>query len=141
MSQAPFAVRNVRFGTRLGTPYNLEDSLWTSLTDMHCKTPMGVTAENLSEKYGLTKEDSDVFSLRSQQNWAKANEAGLFKAEIAPVTLKIKGKEFVMTEDEHPKPKTTLEGLAKLATVFKKNGTVSAGSASVLKLSLCNLIY
>ncbi|XP_021964772.1 3-ketoacyl-CoA thiolase, mitochondrial [Folsomia candida] len=130
MSQAPFAVRGVRFGTRLGAPYNLEDCLWVSLTDQHCKTPMGVTAENLAEKYNLTRDDSDQFSLRSQQNWFKANEAGYFKAEIAPMKLKIKGKEVEMTEDEHPKPKTTLEGLAKLPTVFKKNGTVTAGSAS-----------
>lgn len=101
---------------------------------MHCKLPMGITAENLAEKYSLTREETDAFSLRSQQNWAKANEAGVFKAEIAPMKLKIKGKEVEMTEDEHPKPKTNLETLAKLATVFKKNGTVTAGSASVSKL-------
>jgi acetyl-CoA acyltransferase 2 len=130
MSQAPFAVRNMRFGTRLGAPYNMEDTLWTSLTDLHSKTPMGVTAENLAEKYSITRDDTDAFSLRSQQSWAKANEAGVFKAEIAPMTVKVKGKEVDFVEDEHPKPKTTLEGLGKLPTVFKKGGTVTAGSAS-----------
>ena len=91
---------------------------------------MGITAENLASQYKITRQETDAFSLRSQQTWAKANEAGVFKAEIAPITLKVKGKELEMTEDEHPKPKTTIEGLGKLGSVFKKEGTVTAGSAS-----------
>lgn len=108
----------------------LEDALWTSLTDQHCQTPMGVTAENLADKYKITRDEADQFAINSQQNWKKANDAGYFKEEMAPITLKIKGKEIVMDSDEHPKPQTTKEGLAKLPTVFKKGGTVTAGTAS-----------
>lgn len=130
MSQAPFNVRGVRFGTRLGVDYKLEDALWQSLTDSHCKTPMGVTAENLAEKYGITRAETDKFALSSQQKWAAANEAKRFDAEMAPIKIKVKREEVLMTTDEHPKPKTTLETLAKLPTVFKKNGTVTAATAS-----------
>jgi len=130
MSQVPFAVRNMRFGTKLGANYNMEDMLWTTLTDSYCNTPMGISAENLAEKYGITRLESDQFSLRSQQTWLAASKAGVFKSEIAPITVKVKGKEVEMAEDEHPKPATTLEILAKLPTVFKKNGTVTPGSAS-----------
>ncbi|ODM88435.1 3-ketoacyl-CoA thiolase, mitochondrial [Orchesella cincta] len=130
MSQAPFMARNIRFGTRLGADYKLEDSLWTSLTDFHCKTPMGVTAENLAEKYGITRDEAEAFGLASQQNWAAANQEGRFKAEISPVMLKIKGKEVQFDTDEHPRPQTTKESLAKLPSVFKKTGTVTAGTAS-----------
>nr|QBH73973.1 mitochondrial 3-ketoacyl-coa thiolase [Isotomurus palustris] len=130
MSQAPFLIRNTRFGTKLGANYNLEDSLWTSLTDQHCQTPMGVTAENLAASHKVTRLESDEFALRSQVNWAKANAAGKFKDEIVPVQVKVKGKVVDMDTDEHPKPKTTIEMLAKLPTVFKKDGTVTPGSAS-----------
>lgn len=130
MSQAPFIIRNTRFGTKLGANYNLEDSLWQSLTDQHIKTPMGVTAENLAAKYNITREEVDRFALQSQQRWAQANEKGYFKEEIAPISLKIKRQDVVMDADEHPKPKTTMETLGKLPTVFKKDGVVTAGSAS-----------
>merc|ERR1712002_482983 len=130
MSASPYAVRDIRFGTKLGMDPKLEDMMWTSLTDMLAKTPMGVTAENLAEKYGVTREESDAFTLRSQQTWAAAAQAGHFADEIGPVTLKSKKGPIEMTLDEHPKPKTTIEQLAKLPTVFKKNGVVTAGSAS-----------
>lgn len=130
MSACPYAVRDIRFGTKLGSDPKLEDMMWTSLTDQLAKTPMGVTAENLAEKYGVTREESDNFSLRSQQTWAAAAQAGVFADEITPVVLKSKKGEVQMTLDEHPKPKTTIEQLAKLPTVFKKNGVVTAGSAS-----------
>ncbi|XP_047470741.1 3-ketoacyl-CoA thiolase, mitochondrial-like [Penaeus chinensis] len=130
MSMAPYAVRNIRFGTRLGADLAMEDTLWASLTDAHCKTPMGVTAENLSAKYNITRQDADEFAFKSQMNWKNAQENGHFDAEIAPVTLKTKKGPADMTVDEHPKPQATLEGLAKLPSVFKKNGTVTAGSAS-----------
>jgi len=123
-------VRNMRFGTKFGANYNMEDMLWTTLTDSYCNTPMGISAENLAEKYGITRPESDAFSLRSQQNWTTAHSKGIFKSEIAPISIKIKGKEVEMTDDEHPKPNTTLEILAKLPTVFKKGGTVTPGSAS-----------
>jgi len=130
MSMAPYAVRNIRFGTKLGSDLSMEDTLWASLTDAHTKTPMGVTAENLAKEYAITREDADAFALRSQHNWAKANEAGHFAAEMAPVTLKSRKGVVEMAQDEHPKPQATAEGLAKLPPVFAKGGTVTAGTAS-----------
>lgn len=130
MSMAPYAVRNIRFGTRLGTDLSMEDTLWASLTDAHCKTPMGVTAENLAVKYEVTRQDADVFSLRSQMNWKNAQENGHFDAEIAPISVKTKKGPVDMTVDEHPKPQSTTESMAKLPAVFKKNGTVTAATAS-----------
>ena len=104
--------------------------MWASLTDMLSNTPMGVTAENLAEKYNLTKEEVDAFALRSQQTWAEADKKGIFKDEMAPIEVKVKREKVMMERDEHPKPKTTMEGLAKLPPVFKKGGVVTAGSAS-----------
>jgi len=130
MSQSPFVVRDVRFGTALGTALQFEDSLWIGLLDSYCNTPMGVTAENLAEKYKIPREEVDQFALRSQTLWKKAHDSNYFKEEIAPVTVKVKGKEQIVDVDEHPRPQTTLEGLAKLPTVFKKNGVVTAGSSS-----------
>ncbi len=130
MSACPYAVRGIRFGTRLGQDPAMEDMMWTSLTDRLSMTPMGVTAENLGAQYKLTREEVDEFALRSQQTWAKANEKGVFKDEIAPIEIKSKKGAVTMDTDEHPKPKTTIEGLAKLPSVFKKGGLVTAGSAS-----------
>jgi acetyl-CoA acyltransferase 2 len=130
MSLSPHAVRGIRFGVRLGQDVIMEDSLWAGLTDFQIKTPMGVTAENLAEKFGITREQCDAYAVRSQQRWKKAHDAGHFKDELAPVEVKTKkGVELVDT-DEHPKPATTIESLSKLPTVFKKNGTVNAGNAS-----------
>lgn len=130
MSACPYAVRDIRFGTRLGSDPKLEDMMWTSLTDQLSGTPMGVTAENLAAKFGVTREECDAFALRSQQTWGAAAAAGHFTDEIVPIMLKIKKKDVEMTLDEHPKPKTTLEQLAKLPPVFKKGGVVTAGGAS-----------
>ncbi|XP_068960466.1 3-ketoacyl-CoA thiolase, mitochondrial [Petaurus breviceps papuanus] len=130
MSQAPYCVRNIRFGTRLGTDIKLEDTLWTSLTDQHIKTPMAITAENLAEKHKISREACDKYALQSQQRWKAANDAGYFNNEMAPIEVKTrKGKETIQT-DEHPRPQTTMEQLAKLSPVFKKGGTVTAGNAS-----------
>jgi len=130
MSACPYAVRDIRFGTRLGAYPKLEDMMWASLTDLYTKTPMGVTAENLAVKYNLTREEVDAFAVRSQQTWGAAHEKGVFKDEIAPVQIKSKKGTIEMTADEHPKPKTTVESIAKLPTVFKKGGVVTAASAS-----------
>ncbi|XP_033646653.1 3-ketoacyl-CoA thiolase, mitochondrial-like [Asterias rubens] len=129
MSMAPYTVRGTRFGTKLGVDLKLEDSLWATLTDYHIKTPMGMTAEKLGAKYGLTREDCDKFSLLSQQRWKKANDEGRFKAEMAPIEIKTRKGVQVIDTDEHPR-ETTLESLAKLPPVFQKNGLVSAGNAS-----------
>ncbi|CAI5787816.1 3-ketoacyl-CoA thiolase, mitochondrial [Podarcis lilfordi] len=130
MSQSPYAVRNVRFGTKLGVDLKLEDTLWAGLTDLHIKTPMGVTAENLAAKYNITREDCDRYAVKTQQRWKAAQEAGHFKAEMAPIEVKTKKGKQSMERDEHPRPETTLEQLAKLPTVFKKDGTVTAANAS-----------
>lgn len=130
MTNAPYAVRNIRFGTKLGTDLKMEDTLWTSLTDAHTKTPMGVTAENLAKKYNISRADADAFALKSQKNWGKAHSEGVFSAEMAPITIRTRKGETVMDTDEHPKPNTTPEGLAKLPSVFAKDGTVTAGTAS-----------
>uniref|UniRef100_A0A915BIZ5 Uncharacterized protein n=1 Tax=Parascaris univalens TaxID=6257 RepID=A0A915BIZ5_PARUN len=129
MSMTPFSVRNVRFGTMLGGNYEFEDTLWRGLTDAHIKTPMGMTAENLGAKYNISREEADRYAVRSQTLWKKANESGIFKAEIAPLTIKTKKGDSVFEVDEHPRL-TTLENLAKLPPVFKKNGLVDAGNAS-----------
>ncbi|XP_046997471.1 3-ketoacyl-CoA thiolase, mitochondrial-like [Schistocerca americana] len=130
MSQAPYAVRNIRFGAPLGARIEFEDTLWVGLTDTYCNLSMALTAENLAEKYKIARQDVDKYSLRSQVQWKNANDKGYFKEELAPVTLTIKKKEVIVDVDEHPRPQTTAEGLAKLAPVFKKNGVVTAGSAS-----------
>ncbi|EDO37843.1 predicted protein [Nematostella vectensis] len=130
MSQAPYAVRNARFGTKLGLDLKMEDTLWQGLTDMLPGLPMGITAENLAEKYNITREECDQFALLSQQRWAAAHESGAFTAEIVPVPVKGKKGPEQFAVDEHPRPETTIEQLAKLPAVFKKNGTVSAGNAS-----------
>lgn len=130
MSQSPYAVRNIRFGTKLGLDLKLEDTLWAGLTDLHVKLPMGITAENLAEKYQITREDCDNYAYQTQQRWKAAHEAGYFTAEIAPIDVKAKKGKASMAQDEHPRPQTTVEQLAKLAPVFKKGGTVTAANAS-----------
>ncbi|AXI10209.1 acetyl-CoA C-acyltransferase [Oceanobacillus zhaokaii] len=95
--------------------------------------PMGITAENLAEKYEISREEQDEFSLRSQQRMAKAIEEGRFDAQIVPITVPVrKGEPIVFKTDEHPRPNTTIEGLSKLKPAFLKDGTVTAGSSSGL---------
>eukprot|EP00941_MAST-03F_sp_MAST-3F-sp1_P004528 g4528.t1 len=130
MSMAPFAARNVRFGTALGMDYKLEDTLWQTLTDMHTGCPMGITAENLAEKYDISREECDEYALRSQNAAEAASLNGSFAAEMAPVDIKTKKGPGVLEHDEHPRHGAKLEHLSKLPTVFKKGGTVTAGNAS-----------
>ncbi|TMW66278.1 hypothetical protein Poli38472_004043 [Pythium oligandrum] len=131
MSMAPLSVfgNKARFGVGLGAGINLQDTLWSALTDSYSNTPMGITAENLAEKYGITREQCDEFALRSQTLWAKANEAGHFDAELAPIEVKAGRKVEEFKADESPRI-TTLEKLATLKPVFKKDGVVTAGNAS-----------
>ncbi|KAH7700102.1 acetyl-Coenzyme A acyltransferase 2-like protein [Aphelenchoides avenae] len=129
MSQAPFAVRNTRFGVPLGAKIEFEDVLWQGLTDSHINTPMGITAENLGAKYNVTRKDADEFALSSQNRWRLANNAGYFKAEIEPIKVKGRKGEESFEVDEHPR-EVTIENLAKLPPVFKKEGLVTAGNAS-----------
>jgi len=131
MSQAPFALRNARFGTTFGKPPPLEDTLWSGLTDSFCNLPMALTAENLATKYGITQDEVDAFAVLSQQRAAAAQEAGRFAAEIVPVEIPAKKGEVIkFAKDEHPRPDTTIEKLKKLPKVFKKDGVLHAGAAS-----------
>jgi len=132
MSQAPHILRGGREGYAFGKAPALEDSLWSALTDSYCNAPMAITAENLATKYGVTREMSDDYALRSQKLWAAANETGAFKDEIAPVELPGKkgAPPVQFATDEHPRPQSTKEVLAKLSPVFKKDGVVTAGNAS-----------
>uniref|UniRef100_G1RLJ4 Acetyl-CoA acyltransferase 2 n=1 Tax=Nomascus leucogenys TaxID=61853 RepID=G1RLJ4_NOMLE len=130
MSQAPYCVRNVRFGTKLGSDIKLEDSLWVGLTDPHVQLPMAMTAENLAVKHKISREECDKYALQSQQRWKTANDAGYFNDEMAPIEVKTKKGKQTMQVDEHARPQTTLEQLQKLPPVFKKDGTVTAGNAS-----------
>ncbi|KAJ3656222.1 hypothetical protein Zmor_015316 [Zophobas morio] len=130
MSQGPHIARNLRFGVPLGQNVVLEDTLTSGSLDTYCKLSMALTAEKLGAQYNLTKDEVDEFALRSQQNWKAAQDAGRFKEELAPVTIKSKKGEVTVDVDEHPRPQSTLEGLKKLPTLFKENGLVTAGSAS-----------
>jgi acetyl-CoA acetyltransferase family protein len=130
MSQAPHVIRGARTGLPFGKAPPLEDTLWSALTDSFTGMPMAITAENLAEKYKITRAECDAYGLRSQETWAKAQAEGRFDAEIAPLELKSRKGPIAFTKDEHPRPETTMEGLAKLAPVFKKDGVVTAGNAS-----------
>lgn len=130
MSLAPYSVRGNRFGTKLGENLVLEDTLWTSLSDTYVKLPMAITAENLAEKFQITRQEADEFALISQQRWQKAHQNGHFKDEIAPITIKGKKGDELFEVDEHPRQNAKIEDLSKLPAVFKKGGTVTAGNAS-----------
>jgi acetyl-CoA acetyltransferase family protein len=130
MTQSPFQLRGAREGWAFGKAPPVEDSLWSALTDSYCNTPMAVTAENLAQKYDITRVQCDEYALASQQRWAAAHEAGRFKNEIAPIELPTKKGPVTFAVDEHARPQSTIEALAKLAPVFKKDGVVTAGNAS-----------
>jgi len=131
MSQAPYLQKNVRWGQKMGS-VELEDTLMTDgLTDVFGNYHMGITAENLVEKYGLSREEQDEFAAASQQKAVAAMENGRFADEIAPVSIpQRKGDPVVVDKDEYPRAGTTAESLGKLRPAFKKDGSVTAGNAS-----------
>ena len=129
MSQAPHVIRGLRGGLKLGQG-KLEDSLWEALVDTYCGCPMAITAENCAAKYGIPRDAQDAYALRSQQLADAAWKAGRFADEVVPVEIKTRKGVQVIDRDDHMRPETTLEGLAKLPTAFKKDGTVTAGNAS-----------
>lgn len=129
MSQAPHVIRGARWGIPLGKS-QMEDSLWSSLTDTFPGLPMGMTAENLAEQYKLTQAQVDEYSVLTQKRYAAAAEAGRFEAELAPVEIKTKKGVTTFAKDEHPRPDTTIEGFAKLPKAFKKDGVIHPGAAS-----------
>lgn len=129
MTQAPFVIRGARNGLKLGAGA-LEDFLFVGLTDSYCGLPMAVTAEKLAAQKGISRAEADTYALRSQQAADAAAKAGIFKEEIIPVEVKQGRKSIVVTEDDHRRPETTLETLAKLPPSFQKDGMVTAGNAS-----------
>lgn len=131
MSLAPYLIDRARWGYRMGdgkiADAMIKDGLWCAFNDVH----MGITAENISEKYGITREDQDRFSVASQEKAIAAIDAGRFRDEIVPVVIpQKKGDPVVFDTDEFPRRGTTLEALSKLPPAFKKGGTVTAGNAS-----------
>lgn len=128
MSQAPHVVRNARWGLPLGS-YQLDDMLWDTLVDSYCGLPMAITAENLAERYSVSRLEQDEFALRSHTLAIRATDTGRLAKEIVP--LAVEGtKPGIVQGDEIPRRDTSLEALAKLAPRFKKGGTVTAGNAS-----------
>ncbi|KAH6601731.1 hypothetical protein BASA61_001838 [Batrachochytrium salamandrivorans] len=142
MSQAPFALRDARTGARFGVDQKLEDTLAHALVDSYpTKTPMGITAENLGKQFGITRKDADEYALLSQSRWAVAQQTGRFTNEIAPIEIKSRKGTETFDVDEHPRPKTTIEGLANLPSVFiKDTGIVTAGNASGISDGAASLI-
>lgn len=132
MSMAPLQVdgNDARWGVSLGSGLKMRDSLWDGLTDSYVGTPMGITAENLAEKYNITREECDQQAIRSQQTWGEAHKNGVFDLEIAPVDIETKKGTKTVDTDEHPRPDASLEKIASLRPVFKKDGVVTAANAS-----------
>lgn len=131
MSAAPYALMKARYGYRMNNATMIDtmvnDALWDAFNDYH----MGITAENICDQWGITREELDEFAAASQQKACAAIEAGRFKDEIVPIEVKKKKETVIFDTDEHVKPNTTLEILGKLRPAFKKDGgTVTAGNAS-----------
>jgi acetyl-CoA C-acetyltransferase len=134
MSQAPFYLRNARYGYDSGNGElldpNTESQPRSQPEDVYGRFTMGMTAENLAEKYGISRGEQDRFSVRSQTRAIGAIDSGRFADEIVPVTLPGRDMPRIVETDEHPRRGTTMEKLAKLKPVFKENGTVTAGNSS-----------
>lgn len=130
MSAAPYLLRKGRYGYRLGNAELVDsmvnDALWDAFNNYH----MGITAENICDQWGLTREQLDEFAAASQQKAVKAQEEGKFDDEIVPVVIKGKKGDIVVSKDEGPRAGTTAEGIAKLRPAFKKDGMVTAANAS-----------
>ena len=129
MSNAPHIVEGARWGKKLGN-FEIRDSMWDSLTNLGVGPAMGITAENLAERYGITREEQDELALLSQQRACRAIDEGRFQAEIIPIEVKGKKKTVLVEQDEYPKRDASLEGLSSLRASFKEGGTVTAGNAS-----------
>lgn len=129
MSQAPHVIRGARSGFPLGGG-QLEDSLMVALLDTYCNTAMAGTAENLARKFEVSRTAQDEYALRSQLEAKRANDAGYFAEEMVPVEIKSRKASTFFATDDHMRPETTLEGLAKLRPAFAKDGFVTAGNAS-----------
>ena len=130
MSQAPFVDRDARWGVRFGKDHKLADYLWESLYDPFAESSMGQTAERVGAQYGVTREEVDDYAYRSQQAYIDAWNSGKFENEIVPVMVKKRREMVPFAKDEHPRFDVDRAKMGKLASVFQKNGLVSAGNAS-----------
>lgn len=131
MSQAPYVLQQQRWGARMGDSKVLDTLLSDGLMDAFDGYHMGITAENVAEKYGITREQQDAFAVHSQRKAVAAVKAGRFKEEIVPVTVpQRKGDPLIFDTDEYPRENASLDSMAKLRPAFKKDGTVTAGNAS-----------
>ncbi|QDR82534.1 acetyl-CoA C-acetyltransferase [Sporomusa termitida] len=131
MTNAPYVLdAKARWGYRMGngklTDVMIQDGLWCAFNDYH----MGITAENVAEKYGISRQEQDQLAADSQRKAVAAIAAGAFKQEIAPIAVKTRKGEVIVDTDEYPRAGTTFEALSKLKPAFKKDGTVTAGNAS-----------
>ncbi|MBT2733092.1 acetyl-CoA C-acetyltransferase [Carnobacterium sp. ISL-102] len=133
MSQAPYVLPDARWGKRMGNGQMIDTMLTDGLTDAFHDIHMGVTAENIVEKYQFTREQQDELAVRSQNNAEKAVTSGRFKEEIVPIEVpQRRGDPKIVDTDEHPRFGTTIESMGKLKPAFKKDGSVTAGNASGL---------
>ncbi len=141
MSQIPYVARKVRFdGMRMGN-FELEDYMTSALTDAYVQTPMAITAENLGEKYSITRAEVDAYSIQSQQRYNAALLRGDFKQEMTAVTVETRKGSVVIDKDEHPKPDVTLDKVAAMKPLFKKDGLVTAATASgIVDGAACSLL-
>src|SRR5256885_16115847 len=132
MDQAPFLLPKARYGYRMGMPKAdlldemVYDGLWDAFNNYH----MGITAENVAERYHISRQEADAYALRSHQRAAQAMQSGFFHQQIVPVLVQAKKETIPFTRDEHVRPDTSLEKLARLPAGFKPNGMVTAGHAS-----------
>jgi acetyl-CoA acetyltransferase family protein len=129
MSQAPHIIRGLRNGLKLGQG-KLEDYLYEALLDPYCGLFMAQTAEKCAAKYNISRQEQDCYAIRSQKHADEAWKSGKFTEEVVPVEIKTRKGVTVVDRDDHMRPDTTLEGLAKLPAAFSKEGTVTAGNAS-----------
>lgn len=131
MSRAPYVLDSMRFGAKMGDTKARDIMVGDALTDAFANNHMGITAENIAEKYKISREEQDEFAAYSQQKAQSAIEAGRFRDEIVPITIAQRKKDdIVFDTDEHPRFDTTAQSLAKLRPAFKKDGSVTAGNAS-----------
>ncbi|HDH7076863.1 TPA: acetyl-CoA C-acetyltransferase [Staphylococcus aureus] len=131
MSQSPMLVNNSRFGFKMGHQSMVDSMVYDGLTDVFNQYHMGITAENLVEQYGISREEQDTFAVNSQQKAVRAQQNGEFDSEIVPVSIpQHKGEPIVVTKDEGVRENVSVEKLSRLRPAFKKDGTVTAGNAS-----------
>ncbi|WP_398571685.1 acetyl-CoA C-acetyltransferase [Staphylococcus aureus] len=131
MSQSPMLVNNSRFGFKMGHQSMLDSMVYDGLTDVFNQYHMGITAENLVEQYGISREEQDTFAVNSQHKAVRAQQNGEFDSEIVPVSIpQRKGEPILVTKDEGVRENVSVEKLSRLRPAFKKDGTVTAGNAS-----------